>query len=538
MVATASLTSFIALLGLLTSVNGNLLFEETFATDPFIEGKWKLSSQAKYAGQPVKVLASSSAPVEFANDQGVQLTQEMKHYGFGVQFDTPITIANKDDLVIQYELKLEETLNCGGAYIKLLRDVDDITQLDSSSPYSIMFGPDKCGGTNKVHFILQHQNPLTKVWEEKHFNETIPVRADRNTHLYTLVLRKDQSFDIFVDEKIAKSGNLLTHMVPAINPPEFIDDPTDSKPEDWVDEPMITDPDAVKPADWDEDAPRKIPDVKATKPAAWLDDAPTKIPDPSMTKPVDWDDEEDGEWEAPLIDNPECEKAGCGVWTQPLIPNPAYKGKWIAPKIANPAYIGEWKARQIPNPAYFEDQSPLQSLAPMTALAVEVWTINGGIHFDNFVIGSIAAVQEFTQRTFRPKVIAEKKKLKAEQKTNSANDLRNILASGTLLQKANAVFREIPNILLENPATVVAGIISFTTMVLLFIAVVYRPTDDDRRGAGRSEPLPTDSAAENATEQDENVETKKDKWDGQRVRYCWSGSERIIPVETLIYINR
>ena len=41
-------------------------------------------------------------------------------------------------------------------------------------------------------------------------------------------------------------------------PPQEIDDPTDSKPEDWVDTPKIPDPDAVKPDDWDESAPQMV----------------------------------------------------------------------------------------------------------------------------------------------------------------------------------------------------------------------------------------------------------------------------------------
>ena len=39
------------------------------------------------------------------------------------------------------------------------------------------------------------------------------------------------------------------------------------------------------------------------------------IPDPDAEKPDDWDEEMDGDWEAPLIDNPECKAApGCGTW--------------------------------------------------------------------------------------------------------------------------------------------------------------------------------------------------------------------------------
>ena len=50
------------------------------------------------------------------------------------------------------------------------------------------------------------------------------------------------------------------------------------------------------------------------------------------------DDEEDGEWEAPQIDNVKCKAAGCGEWKRPSIKNPNYKGKWAPPLIANPKY--------------------------------------------------------------------------------------------------------------------------------------------------------------------------------------------------------
>ena len=94
-------------------------------------------------------------------------------------------------------------------------------------------------------------------------------------------------------------GNVLEDFTPAVNPPQEIDDPEDSKPEDWVDTKRIPDPDATKvmvlmifstymanmfrkPDDWDEDAPYEIPDEDAIKPEGWLDDEPEFIPDPGM----------------------------------------------------------------------------------------------------------------------------------------------------------------------------------------------------------------------------------------------------------------
>lgn len=52
--------------------------------------------------------------------------------------------------------------------------------------------------------------------------------------------------------------------------------------------PRMPDPDAVKPDDWDEDAPPKIPDPNAVKPEGWLDEGPETIPDPDASQPEDW----------------------------------------------------------------------------------------------------------------------------------------------------------------------------------------------------------------------------------------------------------
>ena len=50
----------------------------------------------------------------------------------------------------------------------------------------------------------------------------------------------------------------------------------------------IPDPEAVKPEDWDEDAPPKIEDPDAVKPDGWMDDGPEYVPDPDATMPEDW----------------------------------------------------------------------------------------------------------------------------------------------------------------------------------------------------------------------------------------------------------
>ncbi len=262
-------------------------------------------------------------------------------------------------------------LECGGAYMKLLQDNKKLhaEEFSNASPYVIMFCPDKCGATNKVHFIFKHKNPKTGEYEEKHLKSPPIARIVKTSTLYTLIVNPDNTFEIKIDGESSKKGSLLEDFTPAVNPEKEIDDPKDSKPDDWVDDARIADPEASKPEDWDEDAPFEIPDEEATKPEDWLDNEPDTVPDPEAEKPEDWDDEEDGDWIPPTVPNPKCEDAsGCGVWERPSKKNPDYKGKWSAPFIDNPAYKGVWAPRKIANPDDFEDKTPAK-FEPMGAVS-------------------------------------------------------------------------------------------------------------------------------------------------------------------------
>lgn len=300
-----------------------------------------------------------------------------------------------------------------------------------------MFGPDKCGETNKVHFILRHFNPKSKTWEEKHMQGAPAIKNDGLTHLYTLVIRKDNTFEMWIDlepvkkvffflskfQKIEnylknwgkKKGNLLEAAAfkPSVVPPKTIDDPTDKKPADWVDIEMIPDPNATKPDDWDENQPELIEDKEDKKPEGWLDEGAMKIADPKANKPEDWDDEEDGKWEAPIIDNPDCKKIGCGEWKPRKIKNPMYKGKWSAPLIKNAQYIGPWVPKQIPNPNYFEDLEPATPLLSMIkAIGIEIWTMQKNIAYNNFLIAiSSDSAKLIAEKTWMPNFQKMKKQM-------------------------------------------------------------------------------------------------------------------------------
>ncbi|KAL8284036.1 hypothetical protein RQP46_005149 [Phenoliferia psychrophenolica] len=376
-----------------TTIKGH--FVEQFTSD--WEDRWSPSKATKeekagevfsYVGQWAVEEPTVYPGIE--GDEGLVIKSKAAHHAISVPFSTPLD-PKGETLVVQYEVKLQKGLECGGAYIKLLTDSDvgiQAEEFSDKTPYTIMFGPDRCGSTSKVHFIFRHKNPITGEVEEKHLQSPPSPKITKTSALYTLIVRPDQTYEIKINNESAKSGSLLTDFSPSVNPAAEIDDPSDVKPESWVESPKITDPSAVKPSDWDEDAPSTIPDTSATMPEDWLEDAPAMVPDPEAEKPEEWSDDDDGEWIAPSVANPECKEAsGCGKWEQPMIPNPEYKGPWFAPLIDNPEYKGVWAPAKIPNPDYFEDNSP-SDFNKIAGIGIELWSMTEDILFDNIYIGS------------------------------------------------------------------------------------------------------------------------------------------------------
>jgi len=102
--------------------------------------------------------------------------------------------------------------------------------------YSIMFGPDKCGATNKVHFIFRHKSPKTGEYVEHHLEKAPIPKAEWVAHVYTAVINAaNNSVKILIDDEEAAFGDLLSYQdfQPPVLPPKTIKDPEDKKPEDW-----------------------------------------------------------------------------------------------------------------------------------------------------------------------------------------------------------------------------------------------------------------------------------------------------------------
>lgn len=330
-------------------------------------------------------------------DLGLVAMDDAKKYAIYTPWQVATSGDDDEDLVIQYEVKLQNGLECGGSYIKLVDATGDVQEFDNETPYVIMFGPDKCGEeTDKVHLIVKDSEG-----GEHQLKNPPKTKSDKFiSTLYTLVLNfKNGQFEIRINGDIVRAGNLFNPKDFNIADElveEFMDDPEDIKPEDWVDEEFIDDLEITKPEDWDQ--PEFIPDMKVEKPEDWQENMPKQILE---SKPEDWDDDEDGIWEGQMIDNPACLHHGCGEWSRPMIKNPAYKGEWVQPKKANPDYKGKWVPKKVINPNFHEQKLAVN---PVSGIGIDIWTMNKGIMFDNFYLGHyIGEAESIGNFTFVPK---------------------------------------------------------------------------------------------------------------------------------------
>jgi calreticulin len=377
------------LLALLATVYSKDYFVEKFEDESYTK-RWVQSTAKSDFGE--FKLSHGKFYGDAKKDLGIQTSQDARFYALSAKFDK---FSNEGKpLVIQFTVKHEQKIDCGGGYVKVYPSDTDQKGLTGDSPYNIMFGPDICGySTKKVHVIFTYKGKNLLIKKD------IKCKDDEFTHLYTLILNPDNTYEVRIDNEKVESGKLEEDWDFAV--PKRIPDPNAKKPSDWVDEAKIDDPADSKPEDWDK---------------------PEHIPDPDAKKPEDWDDEIDGTWEPPSIDNPDYK----GVWKARQIDNPAYKGPWVHPEIDNPDYVED------PNLYLYKD---------IGAIGFDLWQVKSGTIFDNVIItDSVERAEEFGNETWgktkdsekkmkdeqdeaeRKKEEEERKKREAEEKTKKPAD--------------------------------------------------------------------------------------------------------------------
>jgi calreticulin len=369
----------LVLLGLLALTSATVYFREDFS-DPNWESRWVQSEKRPEHERGQLSVSAGKYFTDETKERGLKTTEDARFYHLTTSFNE---FTNKGKtLVLQYSLKQDQRIDCGGGYVKLHPAGIDQKTYDGDSVYNVMFGPDICGSTRRTHFILNRNgdNHLIK--------DDIPTETDTVTHVYTLILNPDNSFQVLTDNKESRAGTIEDAF--NILEPKEINDPSISKPEDWVDETHIDDPEDVKPEGYDEIKP--------------------EVEDPDAAKPSDWDDELDGEWEAPRV------------------PNPAYKGPWRPKRIANPAYKGEWVHPKIANPKYVADPN-LYSYESFKYLGIEIWQVKSGSVFGNFLVTDDVELAKNEADAVLSRVAGEREKETAAEEAARAKEAEEAKAA-------------------------------------------------------------------------------------------------------------
>ncbi|KAG3279992.1 calreticulin-3 isoform X2 [Ictidomys tridecemlineatus] len=257
-------------------------------------------------------------------DGGLQTTQNGRFYAISARFK-PFSNKGKT-LVIQYTVKHEQKMDCGGGYIKIFPADLDQKNLNGKSQYYIMFGPDICGfDIKKVHVILHFKN-------QYHSNKkSIRCKVDGFTHLYALVLRPDLSYEVKVDGQAIESGSI-----------EY----------DWnLTSFRKMEESAPESKDWNQ--------AKDAKAQDWEQ----HFLDASASKPSDWNSELDGDWQASLLQKPPYQGG--------LKPEGIDKDIWLHRKMKNTNYLTQYDLSEFEN---------------IGAIGLELWQVRSGTIFDNFLI--------------------------------------------------------------------------------------------------------------------------------------------------------
>merc|ERR1711920_628444 len=232
------------------------------------------------------------------------------------------------------------------------------------------------GYTKRTHLIFNYKGKNVLKKSDLSYKQ----EGEGTSHVYRMTLKPDNTVRVDIDEEKIYEGSVKEDW--EVLKPKEINDPDDKKPDDWVDDSMIDDPETWEPDDWVEEK---------------------RIVDSDAKKPDDWDDEEDGDWEAPMKDNP------------------AYKGDWNGKRISNPAYKGFWEAKKIANPEY-EDDDAVYKYDDFSFIGFDLWQVKGGTIFDNIIITDDKAEADGFAKKWKALSEVEAAKKKEEEEAKKTDD--------------------------------------------------------------------------------------------------------------------
>ncbi|KAM5237940.1 calreticulin-3 [Ctenodactylus gundi] len=292
-------------------------FQEEFLDGEHWRNRWVYSANDSQFGH--FRLSSGKFYGHKEKDKGLQTTQNGRFYAISASF--PPFSNRAKTLVIQYTVKHEQKMDCGGGYVKVFPADIEQKNLSRMTPYYIMFGPDICGfDIKKVHVILQFKN-------EYHANKKpIRCKVDGFTHLYTLILRPDLTYEVKIDGLSIESGSI-----------EY---------------------------DWQLSSLRSMEAASAEAQHRGQEDRSTQDWEKRfLDASSNWPSDLDRDWPAPLLQKP--------PYQEGLMPEGIDRDLWLHQKMSSAQPLLPYDLAEFEN---------------IGALGLELWQVRSGTIFDNFLL--------------------------------------------------------------------------------------------------------------------------------------------------------
>merc|ERR1711988_1166663 len=96
-------------------------------------------------------------------------------------------------------------------------------------------------------------------------------------------------------------------------------------------------------------------------------------------------------------------------------------GEWEAPMIDNPAYKGVWEAKKIANPEYVDDDK-VYKYDDFGFVGLDLWQVKGSTIFDNFIITDDKAEADNFAKIWKELSAHEKEEKKKEDDSKKTDD--------------------------------------------------------------------------------------------------------------------
>ncbi|KAH0476560.1 MAG: uncharacterized protein KVP18_001712 [Porospora cf. gigantea A] len=155
------------------------------------------------------------------DDMGLQMTSETAFYAISRSLGNASWTNTTTRMRLSYEVAFQQDFTCGGAYVKLYSSsAVEPKKFGNESPYTLMFGPDKCGGGGVVHVIF-------KTSDGREFHPATPINAEwgEYTHLFELDLAASGHVEVLIDgatqAELTLADFVLQHDSEEAVPPDF-----------------------------------------------------------------------------------------------------------------------------------------------------------------------------------------------------------------------------------------------------------------------------------------------------------------------------